>query len=366
MNESTPLVQFPVPSTLTLVMLGLGFAALLFAAVAYEIYRRVNLVRERRAAEWRHVHEILNEREVTPESRAVLERLIKRHGSATPLRVVTTRDGFEHCVEAEMAALHSKKDPSAVEESGQRLRDIRVDLGLDYIPVGQRIHSTRELHEGQWLSMAPEEEDKPQWFRVMLEDLNEAYFYVVLKDAPSSAAPRIDPGARVRCRLWREEDARYLFNTEVAAYDEPPATWRLHHTKDLRRTQARRHFRVRHDQPVTVGVINAPADGNKDDVRHRRIVTRLRGRVTSLSAGGCAVVLKQAVARQVMLRLAIELPDGQTLETEAEIVASSAISGGRYLLRLQFVGLSDEERDHIARYVLQKQQMRLAEHGQSG
>ncbi len=77
-------------------------------------------------------------------------------------------------------------------------------------------------------------------------------------------------------------------------------------------------------------------------------------------------MLKQAVARQVMLRLGIELPDGRTLETEAEIVASSAISGGRYLLRLQFVGLSDEERDVIARYVLHRQQMRLAEHGQSG
>ena len=58
MSESTPWVQFPVPSTFTLVMLGLGCAALLFAAVAYEIYRRVNMIRERRAAEWRHVHDL--------------------------------------------------------------------------------------------------------------------------------------------------------------------------------------------------------------------------------------------------------------------------------------------------------------------
>ena len=366
MTESNPWVQFPVPSTFTLVMLGLGFSALLFAAVAYEIYRRVHAIQARRAAEWRHVRQILDEREVAPESRVLVERLIKRYGGATPLRVVTTREGFEHCVEAEMAALKSKESPSALEESGLRLRDVRLDLGLDYVPVGQKIHSTRELHEGQWLSMAREEEDKPQWFRVMLEELNEAYFYVVLKDTPSSKAPRIGQGERVRCRLWREEDARYLFNTEVAAYDEPPAMWRLHHTKELRRTQARQHFRVRHDQPITVGIINAPADGNTENLRHRRIVTRLRGRITSLSAGGCAVVLKQPVARQVMLRLGIEMPGGKTLETEADIVASSAISGGRYLLRLQFVGLSDEERDLIARYVLQKQQTRLAKHGQPG
>ena len=366
MNESTLLVEFPVPSPFTLVMLGLGFAALLFAAVAYEVYRRVNSIRTRRAAEWRNVHEILDEREIRPEARALVERLIKRHAAATPLRIVTTRDGFERCVEAEMGALRFKKDPSAFEQEGLRLRDIRVDLGLDYIPLGQQIHSTRELHEGQWLSMAREKDDKPEWIRVMLEDLNEAYFYVVLKDVPSARAPRIDPGERVRCRLWREEDARYLFDTQIAAYDEPPATWRLHHTKELKRTQTRESFRARHDQPVTVVVITPPPDPDQPNLPNRRRATLRQIEGPRLSAGGCAIVLKQAVARQVMLRLGIDLPDGQILETEADIVATSPISGGRYLLRLQFVALSNEERDLIAKYVLQKQQIRLAEHGQPG
>lgn len=366
MNETGPLVQFPVPSETTLVMLGLGFAALLFAAVGYEVYRRVNAIRARRAAEWRNVHEIFDEREMTPEARALVERLIKRHAATAPLRVVTTRDGFGYCVEAEMAALRSKRDLAVFEEHGLRLRDVRVDLGLDYIPVGQRIHSTRELHEGQWLSMAREKSDKPAWIRVMLEEVNEAYFYVVLKETPSSAAPQIDPGERVRCRMWREEDARYLFDAEIAAYDEPPAMWRVHHTTALKRTQAREHFRVRHDQAVTVGVINAPEDGETQSARHRPVVTRLRGRITSLSAGGCAVVVQQPVARQVMLRLGIELPDEQVLETEAKIVGTSSISGGRYLVRVQFAGLSDDERDLIAKYVLKKQQMRLAEQGQPG
>ena len=78
------------------------------------------------------------------------------------------------------------------------------------------------------------------------------------------------------------------------------------------------------------------------------------------------MVLKQPVARQVILRLGIELPSEKMIEIESKIVASSAISGGRYLLRLQFVGLSEEARDRIARYVLQKQQTRLVKRGQAG
>ena len=360
MTETTPLVQFPVPSTFTLVMLGFGFLALLAAAVGYEIFRRSQSVRAKRAAEWRSVRDILRERKISGESVGLIERMVKRHSPDHPLRAVTTREEFEHCVEVEMRSLQAKGDPKAFEQAGLRFRDIRSELGLDYVPLGQRMHSTRELHDGQWITMSEIDAVQSPRIQVMVEDVNEAYFYVVLKDRPTASAPRFAPDEHVRCRLWREEDARYVFDTTIAAYDEPPPTWRVHHTSDLRRAQAREHFRVRHDQPVTVGVLNAPVDGDQKDLDMRRVVTRLRGRITSLSAGGCAVVLKQPVSRQVLLRVNLELPGEEPLELESEIVSSSAISGGRYLLRVKFLGLEDETRDMIAKHVLHQQQQRLA------
>ena len=102
-----------------------------------------------------------------------------------------------------------------------------------------------------------------------------------------------------------------------------------------------------------------------DDVRSRPVVTRLRGRITSLSAGGCALVLQQAVARQVLLRIGIDLVGGEVLECEAEIVSTAAISGGRYLVRVKFLDSTEEEREVIAKYVLKKQQARLVEKSES-
>lgn len=366
MNESEPLVQLPVPSTFTLVMLGLGFALLLFAAVGYEFNRRRQRFRTRRALEWRAAHEIFEERNLGPESVALLERIIERHAPETPLRAVTTRDGFERCVEPEMSDLRSKKNAGAFEETGIHLRDIRTELGLDYIPVGQRIHSTRELHESQWVSVSRPDEKKPQWVRMMVEDVNEAYLSLGIKEEQDSTVPHFDSGDTVRCRLWRDEDARYIFDTKVARYSDEPPTWKLHHTHQLDRTQTRADFRVRHDQPVSLGIANAPLDGRESKPGARPLVTRIRGRITSLSAGGCAVVVNQPVSRQVQLRLQVELPSEMILEADARIVSSAAISGGRYLIRARFIGLSDDERDLIAKHVMLKQQTQLAEQNQPG
>lgn len=334
----------------------------LLAAVGYEMYRRAQVVRRRRAAEWKSVRRILSERDIPPENETLLESVVKRWAPNSPLHAVTTRDGFERCVDREIAALGAKSDTKTFEETGIRLRDIRNELGLDYVPAGQRIQSTRELHDGQWIAMGQGSEPNPAWIRVMVEEVNEAYFYVVLKELPSSAAPKLDNGQQVRCRLWREEDARYVFDTTVAASEaDPLSTWRLNHTSTLQRMQARAHYRVRHDQPVTVGIIEAGDEITAEQVRKRRPITRLRGRITSLSAGGCAVVVKQPVARQVALRVPLEIPGGETMELNAEIVATAPISGGRYLVRSKFLGVDDTTRDEIAKYVLHRQQANLGD-----
>jgi hypothetical protein len=159
--------------------------------------------------------------------------------------------------------------------------------------------------------------------------------------------------------LWRDEDARYGFVTTVATHNAPPLSWRLHHTRDLERTQDRADFRVRHENPVVAGVLNAPRDEDAD-LQTLPVVTRLTGRITSLSAGGCALVFSQPVAKHVLLRIELDVPGVPKRNVEVKIVSTAPISGGRYLVRGRFLGLNEDTRDKIARYVLHKQQQRLA------
>lgn len=334
------------------------FGVLLFigAGAALEISRRREATRKRLAREWESIRVILRSRKLAAEDAKLLEDWVRRYARKQPLKAVSTREGFEELVATGMAQRRGAAAAST-EELGARLRTIRAALGLAHVPAGQSMISTRELSDGQWMSIARADQQPHQFFRVMVEDVNEAHFYVSYKDGPPSSAPKFPSGTGVRCSLWRGEDARYTFETTVTAYDEPPPTWTLAHTEKLARSQNRAHFRIRHDQEITAGVLNAPLPGsNAADLASRPVVTRLHGRISSLSAGGCAIVFQQSVARHVLLRILVDVPGGGPIEVEVEIVSTAHISGGRHLVRGKFLGLNEDARDRIARYVHLKQQ----------
>jgi hypothetical protein len=358
MGQEGPLLNFPVPSALTIALLVFGVLLFVGAGAALEISRRREATRKRLAREWDSIHIIFRTRGMPAENAAFIEDWVRQYARKYPLKAVSTREGFEELVDTIVHLDHRRGIAATVNEDlGVRLRTIRKELGLDHVPAGQSMMSTRELSDGQWMSIARADEHPPQFFRVMVEDVNEAYFYVSYKDGPASAAPKFPPGTRVRCSLWRGEDARYTFEACIAAFNAPPPAWTLTHTEKLARSQNRAHFRIRHDQEISAGVLNAPLPGTSPaDLASRPVVTRLQGRISSLSAGGCAIVFQQSVARHVLLRVLVDVPGGTPIEVEVEIVSTAHISGGRHLVRGKFLGLSEDARDRIARYVHLKQQ----------
>ena len=365
MNDSLPLIQFPEPGAAVLWGLGILFAGLMLLAFVLERRRRGRGRRERLRSEWASFDDVMREREASPAETELLKGLVSRHAPDSPLRAVTVRQEFDRLVEAAMARATGERKSDAFETLGAQLREIRRMLRLDRVPYGQQLQSTRDLEPGQHLTVVGAADEGGRGWRMIIESVDEAYLYLE-RAAVADPAPSLNPGDGVRCRLWRDDDARYTFGTEVAARDEE-GVWRLAHTSDVARVQAREHFRVRFNQPAAVAVLNAPVGDDLGNLRARRPVTRIRGRITSLSAGGCALVLNQLVARQVMLRVNLELEDGQPpLEAEARIIAVAQLSGERQLVRTEFVGLDEPARERIAKYVLHRQQHVSAAHGLAG
>ncbi len=339
---------------------GVLFFLLLSALVVFEVYRRRTRLRERVAHEARAMLEILEEHSLSPEEIKIVADLVTKHAAMDPLRAVTTRQDFDRCVEAEMKDLASRGDQRSFEQMGLKLRDVRGTLGLDYIPYGQPIHSTREIHPGQWMSVARAGDTVPQWMRMVVEEVDESYLTLSRQPKPGEPNVAVAAGDEIRCSMWRDDDARYTFGTTVAFIEEIPSVWRLAHTRELNRLQARGHFRVRHDQTSIVELLNAPVDGDLADVKNRRAVAKLRSRITSLSAGGCALVVQQPVSRHMLVRIFLEIPrQREPLPIEARIVAESPISGGRYLLRTTFAGIDDATREQVSQYVLQRQHLMI-------
>jgi c-di-GMP-binding flagellar brake protein YcgR len=338
------------------VMLAVLFLCLFIVAmiVAY-LQRRVQR-RGQLAGEWATVDTIMQEKELSPDEREAVRRMVRQWSPQDPVRAVTVRHQFDRCVESEMDDLLARGGKRFA-ETGATLRDIRGRLGLDYIPHGQRIQSTREVYIGQimWLSRPTEDKDAGAWIRTKVVAVDEAFFFVApTDDPPPKTSFHVDEA--VKCRMWRDEDARYIFTAAFARGEDKPPSWLFRHANRLERLQSRAYYRVRVDQSADVGIIDAPKDGSEEGLDERPVVTRLRARLTSLSGGGVALETQQAVPKQVYLRVTIDLPEGEPADVIARIVTAASTSAGHYLVRATFVAVDDEARDAITRYVMMRQQ----------
>jgi c-di-GMP-binding flagellar brake protein YcgR len=349
-------IELPDPWDPTKLWVILALLGLLVLAFVMEGVRRGQQRRLRLRNEWRSVMEIAHSRDIAEEDQPLLRAFLDRQAPAHPFRAVTTYRDFEEAVERDMAWARDNLDAGALEEHGVRLRDIRQALRLDYIPFGQQMRSTRELPEGQAIWAATGEPMEASWQRLAIARVNEAWF--ALSGGAGQGTLDVKTGDGVRLRLWREDDARYLIEATVLRVEDAPARYVFTHTSNLRRVQARAHFRMRCSQAVEITVMSAPRDGNFENVEARPVITTLRGRITNVSGGGLAVMLDQPLPAQVMFGLPLRL-NGPTRQVYCRIVHAAAISRGRYIVRGAFVNMSDETRDEISRFTVLQQQTTL-------
>lgn len=351
------LVFFAAPSPEEILWVTAVIASILVAAVALEVYRRGRERRARIATEWRQVYEIAKERQLSKDEIELLERLIRKYMRNAPLRAVTMRYEFDVCINGEIPFSRDVDDPEdieALENEGVLLRDLRVRLGLDYVPYGQRILSTRELSRGQRIWVAAVDHTPVNWARVIVASVDEAFLH--LSSGGAAALPQAKPGDVFQCRMWREQDARYMFHITVKRVDKSPPVWVVRHTDRLDRMQSRAHYRIHTEYNTTFSILNAPLDGDMSDVHERQAITKTRGRITSLSGGGFAAVIGQAIPKQVLLRTLLAIPTSEKpIQIVGKPVDVSPMSGGHFLVRAAFVAMSDEARDRIAKHVAHHQ-----------
>jgi c-di-GMP-binding flagellar brake protein YcgR len=330
-------------------------AGLLVLTILFEYARRWREGRRQLAVQWRMAQEIATEKQLTPQSWNILSSFIRKYSPKAPLRVLTVRQHFDSCVEKDIAHVESKRSRELLEKRAQAIYDIRVQLGLDYTAFGQRINSTREMHRGQPVWIMHKQTTDSTWYRMAVTSMDEAFFQLTPHEP--AAPPKMRENETIRCQMWRENDARYDFEARIERIIEHPPLWELKHTSTFNRIQARAYFRIHFDQNTNVAILNAPVDGDMSDAALRQPILRIRGRITSLSGGGFAVIVTQPVPMQVLLRITLELgPENGPLEVVGRLVGSNPMAAGRYLLRAAFVNITEETREVITKYIFKTQQ----------
>ncbi|MFP4501752.1 MAG: flagellar brake protein [Candidatus Hydrogenedentota bacterium] len=357
-------VQLPDPWDASKLYLILGLLAVLVLAFMIELLRRRRQHSLRLRKEWHTLRTMARARGLGENDWNRLCALLKRHAPEHPLRAATVYRTFDTCVTHEMQRVKGTLGQAAFEAYGAQLRELRRALALCHAPHGQRIYSTRELEEGQTLWAAPEDAISPHWHRMVVARMSEALFELEIGEG--KAPPRFELRDTVRFRIWREEDARYLFSSTLLRMEEQPPRYLFEHTEDINRVQSRAHFRVRFNQKTAVTVLSAPVDDHYVNVEKRPVIAQIRARITSVSGGGLSLMLEQPLPAQVLLRLELALPEEQPMKVNCRIVHVAPLARGRFLVRAAFVDMREETREVITRYTFHKQQALAAKESDGG
>lgn len=359
MEDESGLIPVPILSNSAIMWSAVLFLGLLISAISLEMLRQSIAQRRRLRGFWRSAQDIAREKDLTDREWRELRTLIQHRSPKDPLRIVTERYPFDTAVGEELADVLQQGKKDRYKELGVVFRDVRERLAHDYIPLGQRIHSTRELSNNQRIWVANAGESPLNWVEMKTIAVDEGFLTLGRPDA-AQELPSYKAGTSVRCRMWRDDDARYLFDLK---YDRPHNELHglnFYHGGTLERVQARQFFRVRHNQTADLCVINKPVDDADESeevhLMSRPVVARIRGRITNVSGGGFAAVVHQPISKQVFLRTTLDLEEAEPLTVISKIVAIIDMVGGRHLVRTQFVGLSPDDREIVARHVTIKQQ----------
>jgi len=344
----------------------IAVAVILFiVAIAIELLRRRSVAQGNITSSRRDFELLAARKGLTRQEIRQMYELAKRAHVASPFPLATSALRFDEAIDAELGRLKRTVDEG--DSVAQVYSAIREKLGLNDIPLGHALPSSRFLSVGQQLVVGKTDARTEPGYPaeiVALDDAGITVSWPVRGD--KQADVHVDD--RLRVAMWRPNDARYFFDTDVKnILSEMEPRLVLRHTRDITRIQSRKFYRVEVSIPLVLHYVpgeRVVSEASVDmPVGAVSRVRRFSARLTTLSGGGMSMVCDQNIPVDSVLRSHIPL-EGVSIPVPVAcrvLSASTSRRPGKYVLRTQFVAIDEEDRDRLFRYVSLKQQEHIAE-----
>ena len=228
-----------------------------------------------------------------------LRRLIVNCDIDDPASIFTSQKQLEKCIRSVIYNLRvsgESGDPG-VQDFLSRLFDFCKEMGIKNSEKNDSITNSRQISEGQTL-------------RILLQGIG-VFKSEVVKNAGNSIAisrpinPKISvspqwQGQKISVYFWREDDAGYVFDTEVMdeVFSKGISSLKIDHNDSLFRTQKRKSMRIKFHKP---GFVYLADDSDPDRIEK---APGLRCMLDDISDTGCAFMVKGHA--EVGLRLKVQ------------------------------------------------------------
>ena len=231
-----------------------------------------------------------------------IRRLIINCNIEDPVSVFTSTKNLHTCVRSVVNAVRMSGDSEnpGMQDFLSRLFDYCKDVEMMNADKKSTITSSRQISEGQVLRVLV-----PGTGVFKSEVIKNTGNYITISRPVNNKVPATMQwyGMRISIYFWREDDAGYVFDTEVTdeVFSKGISSLKVDHNESLFRTQKRKSLRVKISKPAFVYMV--------DDVDPHRMekAPGLRCMLDDISDTGCAFKVKGNASIGLRLKVQFSL-----------------------------------------------------------
>ena len=232
-----------------------------------------------------------------------LRRLAVHCGIDEAISIFSSTDGLDTCIRLLVQEVESS-DKEGVQENQEllfKMYEYRQKMEIDGSMDRKAISNTLQLKNGQMLKIHVAGVGV---FKSQLVKNTSGYMTISRPANSSNASVREWPGTLISVYFWMEDDAGYVFDTEVKdeVYSLGILSLKISHRFTLSRTQKRKSVRVKLNVPTFMYLVNEGEPYHKVET-----TPGLKCMLEDISDTGCAVTVGGKASNGLRVKIQFEL-----------------------------------------------------------
>jgi len=228
-----------------------------------------------------------------------LRRIVVNCNINDPLAIFKSQKQFEIVIRSMVntVRMSGERDDPSMQLFLSKMFDYFKKIEMDASENKSRITNTRQISEGQPLRVLVAGTGV---FKSEIVKNFENYITISRPVNTKAAASMQWFGIKISVYFWREDDAGYVFDTEVIdeIYSKGISSLKIEHTESLFRTQKRKSMRVKFRKPAFLYLIRDTENPHKLEK-----TPGLRCMLEDISDSGCAFRVMGQVSAGMRLKL---------------------------------------------------------------
>jgi c-di-GMP-binding flagellar brake protein YcgR len=273
----------------------------------------------------------------------MLRQLTVQCNIEDPCTIFSSQEQLDQCIRAMVRniKMSGESEEQGIQDFLSRLYDFRKKIESDNHSTAGGISNSRQMSNGQMLKILV---SKGGVYRSQIVKNSSQFMTITRPISQRNAAPVSWQGTKISVYFWREEDAGYVFDSEVIdeVISSGISSLKIAHSDSLFRTQKRRSTRIKMNKQAFLYLVKDNAPSYKLEID-----PGLRCFLEDLSDTGCAVVV--AGKTESGLRVKVQFALDNIPICISGIIRSTSFKAdtNRSVLRIEADPMPMEIRNHI-------------------